>query len=553
MKVAAEQRCAAVSDIGLKRKSNQDRVYFEPGGRSGIVADGCGGESGGDIAAEQTVEAFRDCVKAQGRSVERIIRLAFAIANQRIHEAQLKREHGRMCCTAAAFVRDERGNAAVAVVGDAVCWLITPESISSLTLIESPVGRLRDTGRISDQEALHYPGANRVYRALGIIELDPDQPSDLYVRCLQVQPRDALLLTTDGIHGQLTRAEIFEIICAHADDARRLVHALVEAANLRGGKDNATAVFSAGTQFAAAIGTERWPDEAVQTPAGGAETGLAPHPAALAHPDAHQPKATVASSRGFRVRLLSIGAVLLAAGVLVGLTLMESAQPAVTRPAQPRLLIVSDDPKGISSISSALARSRPGDAVEIHEGLYAENTLSIPDDVHVYGAPNGTVRIKALQSVAIDSVGSGSTLSSVVVLAAGRGIVISAGDLKMDGVEIAGGKGAGVEIRGSATPRISGLWVHDGSATPVRIEDSAHPVISESTICAPPEVPGLSLNGPRARVTFNRGSIAATSGEWISAKETEQVSAFGTVYIPIGRAAARPASNAPIPGTEKEN
>ena len=50
--------CAGHTDIGLKRKSNQDSIYINKNINLFVVADGMGGHKGGDIASSMVVQVM---------------------------------------------------------------------------------------------------------------------------------------------------------------------------------------------------------------------------------------------------------------------------------------------------------------------------------------------------------------------------------------------------------------------------------------------------------------------------------------------------------------
>src|SRR5258705_12686286 len=71
------------SDPGLKRASNQDRVFGEA--PLFVVADGMGGHAGGELAAALAVEAFRELggLATESDPTE-VLRSLVAEANRRI-------------------------------------------------------------------------------------------------------------------------------------------------------------------------------------------------------------------------------------------------------------------------------------------------------------------------------------------------------------------------------------------------------------------------------------------------------------------------------------
>lgn len=53
-------RMAGFTDVGRRRKTNQDSLFFDEGHGIAVVADGIGGRKGGEIASTLVVEGMRD-------------------------------------------------------------------------------------------------------------------------------------------------------------------------------------------------------------------------------------------------------------------------------------------------------------------------------------------------------------------------------------------------------------------------------------------------------------------------------------------------------------
>ena len=210
---------AARTDPGIVRDQNEDRwLARDYAGVTLIaVADGVGGEAGGEIASTAAIDAlarsfsppsFRDSARtALGEAVQR--------ANAAVLAASSDERFSRAATTlVAAAIRGRE--AAVANLGDSRAYLVRGGAIRQLT-----------TDHSGDR-------ASSITRFLG----DPRgvQP-DIFVETLQ--PADRLVLCSDGLTRHVTDAEI---ATAMADRPDRAADALVALAKARGGLDNITVI-----------------------------------------------------------------------------------------------------------------------------------------------------------------------------------------------------------------------------------------------------------------------------------------------------------------------
>lgn len=181
------------------------------------VADGVGGEAGGEVASTAAIEglakafappSFRDSTRtALGDAVQG--------ANASVLEASRDERLSRAATTlVAAAIRGRQ--AAIANLGDSRAYLVRGQEIRQLT-----------TDHSGDRES-------SITRFLG----DPRgvQP-DIFVETLQ--PADRLVLCSDGLTRHVADAEIAS---AMRDDPARAADALVALARSRGGEDNVTVI-----------------------------------------------------------------------------------------------------------------------------------------------------------------------------------------------------------------------------------------------------------------------------------------------------------------------
>ena len=237
---------ASLSDIGFRRRMNQDRcvvqICSDPNvwrrhGHLFMVADGMGGHAVGELAskiAEDTIPHtfYKSRHKPRGDA----LREAIESANAAIHErGTLNRDFERMGTTCSTLVLSPEG-ALIGHVGDSRVYRIRGERIDQLTCDHSLQWELLRQGRMKPEDVLLYEPRNVITRSLGpeaqvAVDLEgpyPAWPGDVYVLC------------SDGLTGHLSDAEIGSIAreLPPADACRMLVNL----ANLRGGSDNITVI-----------------------------------------------------------------------------------------------------------------------------------------------------------------------------------------------------------------------------------------------------------------------------------------------------------------------
>ncbi len=246
-----EVKAYGVSDVGRKRKRNEDSYVIAPEIGLFAVADGMGGHAAGDVASQRAVEAVRAFVAAQAevlrafaddpspdrgaaaaRLVEEGIQSACAdIFRMAEADAKLRGMGTTFVCL---IVAGER--AVVAHVGDSRLYLYRRRSLHALTEDHTLVAEQIRAGAITAENAKHSPFKGVLTRALGAHE--SVQVDSLVVDLL---PGDAFLLCSDGLHGYYTEEELAERLDEATIDEALAVD-LVTGANERGGKDNITAV-----------------------------------------------------------------------------------------------------------------------------------------------------------------------------------------------------------------------------------------------------------------------------------------------------------------------
>ncbi len=232
-------RSVAQTDVGRRRKVNEDRYALAPELGLYLVADGMGGHTAGQVASELASEAVLQAVRALAGAPQTLsekLRAAVSAANREIFEtAQAKPELAGMGTTLVALLAGE-GRAALAHVGDSRAYLVRGEQIRQLTDDHSLVAELVRRRHISELAARDHPHRHVLTRALGVQRtVEPD--------LVELTPArgDTFVLCSDGLTGHLDDAEIGEVVSGAAE-LQAQCDRLVELANERGGEDNITVV-----------------------------------------------------------------------------------------------------------------------------------------------------------------------------------------------------------------------------------------------------------------------------------------------------------------------
>jgi len=232
---------AASSDVGLRRRENEDRYALAPQLGLYLVADGMGGHSAGQVASELAADASLQAVQTldgASASLAEKLRYAVASANRAIYAASREHvEYAGMGTTLVAFLFDGE-RAALAHVGDSRAYLVRNGRIRQLTDDHSIVGELLRRREISEDDAREHPHRHVLTRALGVRRgVEPDLAE------LTPEVGDVFVLCSDGLTTHVEDSEIAKIVSA-AGDLQETCDTLVDLANGRGGEDNTTVLLA---------------------------------------------------------------------------------------------------------------------------------------------------------------------------------------------------------------------------------------------------------------------------------------------------------------------
>jgi len=239
---------SAKSDLGLKRKINEDSFLADKGMGLYMVLDGIGGHLAGEVASklglnaikENVLRALTDKRFAESQNLSREVQIlneSFVLANKVIYEAANSQpEYFGMGTTVASLLLGHE-NIAIAHVGDSRIYLIRENSIERLTEDHSLVVEQLKRGVISAEEAEKSEMKNIITRALGAEKLLTPTVDELIPF-----NNDLFLICSDGLTDLVTDDELLEIILKRRYVLDQAIQNLIDKANEKGGKDNITAI-----------------------------------------------------------------------------------------------------------------------------------------------------------------------------------------------------------------------------------------------------------------------------------------------------------------------
>lgn len=234
------------TDIGRKRKSNQDAFYMSVEKRLFIVADGMGGHNGGDIASQMAVKVYPDYLNQHiANEPAPLVKEAILESNRSIKSyGEQNPELVGMGTTIVSFYF--RGqNIYVGNVGDSRGYLISSHKIFQLTRDHSLVQEKLNYGIYNREQAAHDPQKNVLVRTVGFedhVEVD--------IFTYKVVKNDIFLCCSDGLHGKVSDEDILFVINKYIPNpaeatqasADLVVKTLIGLANENGGQDNITVI-----------------------------------------------------------------------------------------------------------------------------------------------------------------------------------------------------------------------------------------------------------------------------------------------------------------------
>jgi PPM family protein phosphatase len=236
MRVAAS---SAESNVGRKRRHNEDSYVSAP--PVFAVADGMGGAQAGEVASALAAGAVTETAADPGATPEQRVVTLIKAANLRVHErASSDASASGMGTTMTVAMLGDDGRVTIGHVGDSRAYRLRDDRLEQLTDDHSLVAELVRRGELTPAEAAVHPQRSVITRALGT-----EADVDVDVFSVEAEDGDLYLLCSDGLSTMVDADTIADILRRNRRSLDSATHALIKAANERGGDDNITAILFA--------------------------------------------------------------------------------------------------------------------------------------------------------------------------------------------------------------------------------------------------------------------------------------------------------------------
>ncbi len=240
---------AGLTDVGMKRKGNEDALFYDDELKLFVVADGMGGHQAGEIASDLVVKTMKDYMvrfskkgeveeladsdKTLSKDANRLIS-GINLSNQVVYQAALKKRAFQGMGATLSAVYFSEDTLIASNVGDSPIYLIRNQEIEALsvthTVIAEQIALNQNQNSRFGKEYSHM-----LTRAMGVDEtVNPD------ICELQCFKGDSLVIASDGLTDKISAEEISKI--AQSKRPAKACRILVDMANQRGGDDNITLI-----------------------------------------------------------------------------------------------------------------------------------------------------------------------------------------------------------------------------------------------------------------------------------------------------------------------
>ena len=241
------------TDVGRRRKLNEDNYLVDPETNLFAVCDGMGGHNAGEVASKLAIETLAAFIRKSAGEEKDItwpyglekelsteanrLKTAIKLANRKVFKAADNREEytGMGTTVVAALVAGDK--LTVGSAGDSRCYLLSKGKLRQITRDDSWVSAAWAEGILSSDEIERHPLRNVITKAVGAKDtLEVETAEHTLIS------GDVVLICSDGLHAMIGDEDILRALTPNPDSLQEAAGRLIAAANDAGGKDNVSVV-----------------------------------------------------------------------------------------------------------------------------------------------------------------------------------------------------------------------------------------------------------------------------------------------------------------------
>lgn len=240
---------AGITDVGRKRKANEDNYLIRNDLGLFVVADGMGGHQAGEVASDLVVKTMQDYIERfrKNGDAEELVKTdpslseeanylnsSIHLANRVVFQFSQSKDSYRGMGSTVSTIMFTDDTMIAANVGDSPIYLIRKESVDTLSTPHTV---------IAEQMALNPEGVSQLganYRHMLTRAMGIERNVEPYVCEIQCYKDDTIVIASDGLSDKVTPEEVFGVVRGKRPE--KACQILVDLANDRGGDDNITIV-----------------------------------------------------------------------------------------------------------------------------------------------------------------------------------------------------------------------------------------------------------------------------------------------------------------------
>ncbi|MBU2630297.1 MAG: protein kinase [Proteobacteria bacterium] len=228
---------AAQTDIGFKRKTNQDRYAahsFSDGAVLMALADGLGGEPGGETASGYVMECLKDLTFFHHKNNQAMVSFFKKMDKDLAGLAKKNTALDGMATTLITLtVKDDM--AFWVHSGDSRLYHLSGGKLTQITKDQTLARFLIQEGELSTHQAKTHYSSKVLDQCIGCLDLTPETGQ------FRLEPEDRLILASDGFY-RYVKEKTMSLICDQSATGEQAVENLMNLALDAGGYDNITLV-----------------------------------------------------------------------------------------------------------------------------------------------------------------------------------------------------------------------------------------------------------------------------------------------------------------------